>query len=536
MQKDTKRNLFVAATYGAVLLLGLLLGQNYADDNRQSGTSTLLPLGLGHTGKVQRMIDLIESNYVDSVEVSRLQDLAIGEIVAQLDPYSEYLYPQAALRQRQALEGSFEGIGIEYYKVNDTLITVGLIAGGPAQQAGLRVGDRLIAINGDTIAGVNITEKAIDEKIRGRLGTPVTILVSRNGQALPQPINITRKRVEVSSVDAAYIIDSAMAYIKISRFGAKTAEDFTQALAQLKKAGAKRLIVDLRENGGGYFDAATALASQFFNDKELLVYTEGAHEPRTDYYSTADGLFGTGALAVLIDEQSASASEIVAGAVQDLERGIIVGRRSFGKGLVQEQFGFGDGSALNLTVARYYTPSGRCIQKTYPKNHAILKSPTLETATVVGTEQSESSGWQEPQSRHPQRANRPVLTGGGIAPDVWTPVNGLDTSAWYKRIRRGNLIEEYVYGYLAKSVPAYSVENFLEKYNLPDWAYSDFLTYVKTRGITYSAHEARAGKPRICTDMEALLGRFYFGSEAFFRVRNRSDETLAIAINALSGE
>src|SRR5690606_24567639 len=273
-------------------------------------------------------------NYVDSVDVDELQNLAINEIMEQLDPHSEYLYPQAALRQHQTLEGGFEGIGIEYYKLNDTLITVGLIPGGPAEEAGMQVGDKLIAINGDTIAGVNITEQAIEEKIRGRRGTPITISILRKGRPVSQPLRVMRDRVEVSSIDAAYIIDSAAtAYIKVKRFGAKTAEDFEQALKNLKKAGAKRLIVDLRENGGGYFSAATALASEFFVGKELLVYTEGAHEERTDYYSTSNGLFGKGALAVLIDEQSASASEIVAGAVQDLERGVIVGRRSFGKGL-----------------------------------------------------------------------------------------------------------------------------------------------------------------------------------------------------------
>src|SRR5690606_11248591 len=287
------------------------------------------------------------------------------EIVKQLDPHSEYLRPNQALKQHEALEGSFEGIGIEYYNLNDTLMTVGLVTGGPAQQAGMRVGDKLIAINGDTVAGVNISEKAIETKVRGRKGTTLEIAVNRDGKTLPLPLKVVRDRVDVSSIDAAYIIDSATAYIQIKRFGAKTPSDFKHTLQRLKKQGAQRLVLDLRENGGGYFNAATALASQFFVDKRLIVYTEGAHEGRTDYYSNADGIFGEGDVAVLIDEQSASASEIVAGAIQDLDRGIIVGRRSFGKALVQEQFGFGDGSALNLTVARYYTPSGRCIQKLY---------------------------------------------------------------------------------------------------------------------------------------------------------------------------
>lgn len=537
MRKETKRNLFIAATYGAVLLLGLLLGQNYAEENDQSGTTRLLPLGLGYsTGKVQRMLDLIADNYVDSVDVEELQHLAIEEIMGQLDPHSEYLYPQAAFKQQQVLEGSFEGIGIEYYNLSDTLITVGLIAGGPAQEAGMQVGDKLIAINGDKIAGVNITEKEIEDKIRGRRGTPIAIHIQRYGRDLPEPLNVFRNRVEVSSIDAAYIIDSATAYVKIKRFGARTAEDFGNALQNLKKAGAKRLIVDLRENGGGYFSAATALASQFFNEKELLVYTEGAHEQRTDYYSSADGIFGSGPLAVLIDEQSASASEIVAGAIQDLERGIVVGRRSFGKGLVQEQFGFGDGSALNLTVARYYTPSGRSIQKAYTKNRTLFRAGnTIKTNVEERTGPDAEAPGEYREADRIDSAQIAYDT-GGISPDVWVARGSADTSVLYQKIRRAKLIEKYVYGQLVKSTPAYSIENYLNGYSLPDETFSDFLAYAHLQEMTYTDQEVQQIKPLICTDMEALLGRFYFGSEAFFKVRNRSDQMLTTALTMLEGE
>ena len=504
----------MAATYGAALLLGLLLGQNYAEENTRSTTNSLLPLGMtDKTGKVQRMIDLITENYVDSVDMAQLQDLAIDQIVEQLDPHSEYLKPNQAQKQHETLEGSFEGIGIEYYNLNDTLMTVGLVAGGPAQQAGMRVGDKLIAINGDTVAGVNISEKTIETKVRGRKGTTLEIAINRNGKTLPLPLKVVRDRVDISSIDAAYIIDSATAYIKIKRFGAKTSIDFKNTLQRLKKQGAQRLILDLRENGGGYFNAATALASQFFVDKRLIVYTEGAHEPRTDYYSSADGIFGEGDMAVLIDEQSASASEIVAGAIQDLERGIIVGRPSYGKALVQEQFGFGDGSALNLTVARYYTPSGRCIQKSYANSK---------------TEQLLDS-----QQQFTTLSGKHVYAGGGISPDIWVSIDSSKISPLYRNIRRENLIEDYVYGKLTKSLPAYSVENYLKGYFLPDREYRNFLAYVKDRGLDYTAKEASRIKPMVQSDIEALLGRYYFGNEAFFKVRNRSDKVLAQALLAL---
>lgn len=518
--------MFVAGTYGAVLFLGLLLGKNFTDENSRTGRNNLFPLGIiDNSSKVQRMIDLIAENYVDSVGVDALQELAIDEIVDQLDPHSEYLRPNEALQQHETLEGSFEGIGIEYYILNDTLMTVGLIPDGPAQRAGMRVGDKLLAINGDTIAGKPISEKMLEKKIRGRRGTAIEIAIHRNGTDLGLPLKVMRDRVEVSSIDAAYLIDSVTAYIKIRRFGARTAEDFERSLSNLKKQGAQRLVLDLRENGGGYFNAATALASHFFDSKQLIVYTEGAHEPRVDYYSSADGLFGNGELAVLIDENSASASEIVAGAIQDLERGIIVGRKSYGKALVQEQFGFGDGSALNLTVARYYTPLGRCIQKSYKANSDSI----LYTAHLPALGQPDTVTYTTTSGKH-------VYGGGGISPDVFVPADSNRASTLYRKIRKASLIETYVYSRLTKSVPTYSVENYLKGYFLPEEEYGRFLQYIRDNGLEYSADEVDATQSMVRSDIEALLGRYYFGSEAFFKVKNRSDKVVAQALLALQGE
>lgn len=525
MRKETKKNLLVAATHGAVLFLGLLLGQNFTAENSRTGRSALLPLSIiDDPSKVQLLIDLIADHYVDSIVTDELQDLAIDEIVAHLDPHSAYLRPNQASMQNETLEGSFEGIGIEYYALNDTLMTVGLIPGGPAQQAGMRVGDKLLAINGDTIAGSPISEKMLEKKIRGRRGTAIEIAIHRNGVDLPLPLKVMRDRVEVSSIDAAYLVDSITAYIKISRFGARTAEDFERSLQNLKKRGAQQLILDLRENGGGYFNAATALASHFFDDRQLIVYTEGAHEPRVDYYSSANGLFGDGELAVLIDEHSASASEIVAGAIQDLDRGVIVGRPSYGKALVQEQFGFGDGSALNLTVARYYTPLGRCIQKSYTAHPDSFRR--VEVSPTPGKPDT---------TAFTTTSGKLVYGGGGIAPDVIVPADSNRASLLYRKIRRASLIETYVYGRLTKSVPTYSVENYLKGYFLPEAEYDSFLQYVGERGIAYSPREADASKSMVRSDIEALLGRYYFGSEAFFKVKNRSDEVLAQALLALHG-
>ena len=518
--------MLVAGSYAAVLFLGLLLGQYFADENSRTGQNSFLPLSIiNHPGKVQRLIDLIADRYVDSIGTEQLEDLAIDEIVARLDPHSEYLGANQAQQQHETLEGSFEGIGIEYYNLNDTLMTVGLLPEGPAEQAGIQVGDKLLAIDGDTIAGRPISEKALENKIRGRRGTAIEIAINRNGTNLPLPLKVIRDRVEVSSVDAAYLIDSITAYIKIKRFGANTADDFEQSLENLKKRGAQQLVLDLRENGGGYFSAATALASHFFDNKQLIVYTEGAHEPRVDYYSNADGLFGKGELAVLIDENSASASEIVAGAVQDLDRGIIIGRPSYGKALVQEQFGFGDGSALNLTVARYYTPLGRCIQKSYGNRNDSI----APTTRFPSTDHNDSLAYTT-------RAGKQVYGGGGISPDVIVPVDSSRVSTLYREIRKSDLIETYVYERLTHSLPSYSVENYLKGYFLPEKEYASFLQYIQDQGLEFSAREAKAVKSMVRSDIEALLGRYYFGSEAFYKVKNRSDEVLAQALAALHGQ
>lgn len=538
MRAKTKRNLMEAAAYAVALFIGLLLGQNYVDENHHSSATSLLPLGMtDKTGKVQRMIDLIATSYVDSINVNELQELAIDEIIGQLDPHSSYLDPTEARTQQETLEGSFEGIGVEYYRLNDTLMTVGLVAGGPALKAGLRVGDKLITVNGEVIAGVGASDKEIESKIRGRRGSTLELGIYRDGANLPQPLQVVRDRIEISSIDAAYMIAPQTAYIKVRRFGSRTADDFRDALVRLTGEGAQKLVLDLRENGGGYFSAATSLASQFFDQRHLLVYTQGAHESRTDYYTTADGDFSHVELAVLIDERSASGSEIVAGAIQDLDRGIIVGRRSFGKGLVQEQFGFGDGSALNLTIARYYTPLGRSIQKSYQANGlGLVKNPVLPVATAGSQDHSEQSDSLVffAGKKYTTATGRIVYDGGGIMPDIYVPTDSSTKISFYRHLVRESLVESYVYERLAKSLPTYSIENFLSGYHLPDEDYADFLGFVAEHGVAFTDQDASQAKGRIQRDIEALLGRYYFGSDAYFKVRNRSDDMLSHALKVLS--
>lgn len=508
MQKGTKRNLFVAATYAAILFLGILLGQNYNVQNRQSQSviTPILPIGTQeHASKVQRALDLISGNYVDSVNLDSLQHAIINEMMTRLDPHSGYLSPPAAALNSQELEGNFEGIGVEFYLLHDTVLVVGLVPSGPARAADLKVGDRVLAIDGQNIAGVQVSAKDLEKLIKGRKGSVLEATVERPGMEAPFPLMIVRDQYEVSSIDAGYMLTSNVAYIRISNFGARTVQDARQRIEQLQKQGAKNILLDLRGNKGGFLSAGIDLAGLFLPAGRPIVYTEGTHDPRTTYTARDGGKFTNMGLVVLIDEESASASEIVAGAIQDYQRGTIIGRRSFGKGVIQERFGFGDGSVLNLTVARYYTPLGRSIQRPPPVPH-------------------------RPDT------GRFVVVQGGIRPDIEVQVDDTDHHPLYQRLYRQGLLHEFVYDRLTTGTPSFAIENYLKGYFLPDSEYEAFLNFVQDRGEELgemSKINRRSEdniKERMSLEIEAILAKYYFGSDAYFKTKNRRDAVINAAL------
>ena len=536
MSPETRKNLLTAATYAGVLFVGLLLGQRFVDENSRTNNSIFPSVLVDKNGKLQQLIQIVNENYVDVVGSDTLQDFAIRKVLSRLDPHSTYMPPALAKALGEDLNGSFDGIGVEYYRLRDTLMITAVTPGGPADKAGIKIGDKLIGVDDKPISGVNMKEQEVAARVRGKRGSVVNLWVNRGGIDRAEPIKVRRDKIVVSSIDAAYIIDTAIAYIKIKRFGAQTANDFKENLNRMKQYGVSRLILDLRENGGGYLRSATALASEFFRDKKLLVYTQGAHEPRTDYFSTANGMFDQGKLAILIDEKSASASEIVAGAVQDLDRGIVVGRRSFGKGLVQDQFEFEDGSAINLTIARYYTPSGRSIQKSYKDgidkyfneiNKRYIsgelsrdKENLLDTSLFKGLLYHTSSG-------------RPIYGGGGIMPDIYVPIDTLGINSFYKKVIRENLINDYVYSNLVSTPPDFSIDHYMNHYSLPKDTYSNFVKLSQKKRIEVNNTQAGLARKLIEADMKALVARFFFGSEAYFRIKNSSDHMLVRTVEAL---
>lgn len=529
MQKGTGRNLFVAATYAATLLLGLILGQNYvAQQNNNPGVS-LVPIGLSDNSyKIQQVLDLLATSYVDSINLDSLQNGAINHIISHLDPYSSYLVPNDTQHQNELLEGTFEGIGLDFFNLNDTLLVVGLVSHGPAEKAGLKVGDKIIRIDTTYVSGRNIGQKVVDRLMRGKKGSVVNLHVNRDNPPINQLFKVRRDQISVSSIDASYIIQPQVGYIKVRRFGLKTAEEFRAALTELKKQGASNLILDLRDNGGGYFHIAIKVASEFFADKKLLVYTQGAHEPKREYFSSGNGTFAQGKLVVLVNESSASASEIVAGALQDWDRATIVGRRSYGKGIVQEQFDFLDGSRINLSISRYYTPLGRSIQRKYTANWSNMVDYVSMYRGLWALDTTYASA-----QIYKTLAGRELFSGGGINPDVKIQIDSNSLSLLYQEIQKSSYVEQFVYERFTKMLPAYSLENFLQGYRLPQQEYDSFIEYLKQKGLPITDRKKKDLLKLIQSDIEAIVGKYYFGREAYFKVKNRYDEYLDTAIKIL---
>lgn len=530
MEKGTRRNIFVAATYALTLIVGIIIGQNYVDQQGNSPSNALIPIGLyDNSYKIQQVLDMVVNSYVDSLDMDSLQNGAINHIVSHLDPYSNYLLPNNSQAQNEALDGTFEGIGLEYYSLNDTLLVVGVISNGPAERGGIKVGDKIIRIDTSIVSGRGMPLQAVDRLIRGKKGSPIELFISRREEFTNKPFRLTRAQVNVSSIDLSYMLAPSVGYIKIRRFGLKTDEDFRLALNELKKQGATGLILDLRDNSGGYFHVAVRVASEFFNDKKLLVYTQGAHENKRDYMSDGNGQYAEGKLVVLINDRTASASEIVAGAVQDWDRAAIIGRRSYGKGIVQERFDFLDGSRINLSIAKYYTPLGRSIQRGYTANWSnMTELPSMYRGLwALDTTFAKSQLFTT-------EAGRALYSGGGITPDYTVPIDSNVISLLYQEIVQSNAIEHFVYERFTKKSPAYSIENFILGYNLPLQEYDDFIDFLNARSIVVSPQKKNDLLGLIQSDIEAIVARYYYGREAYFKVKNRRDPFLDKAMEILN--
>ncbi|WP_116124316.1 S41 family peptidase [Lewinella sp. IMCC34183] len=533
MQNES-RTIWTPLTYSLLLGVGLLTGYLLAND------APLLSIGRGSTGgegsgRVEQLMGYIEARYVDAPDTEGLYEAAIEAILSELDPHSSYIPKEEMQALTESMEGNFEGIGIEYLVVDDTITVVSALPGGPSETAGLLPGDQVIYVEDSLVTQVE--ERGIDPAslMRGQGGTDVNVRIHRPGQDGLIKFAITRAPIPVYSVDAAYTIDPETAYVKINRFSQNTYSEFMKALEEhLEKAGAKNLIIDLRGNPGGYLQEATKLLSELFVQRGvLLVYTEGRNSSRQPYRSSGRAQYNIQKVAILVDGGSASASEIVAGAVQDHDRGIIVGRRTFGKGLVQEQYPLADSSALRLTVARYYTPSDRSIQRSYEGDEDYrgdlnrrFESGELTGRTAIQVDSSlvyyTDNGY-------------PVYGGGGITPDHFVPIDSSLNNENFLRLRQQIVPYMFTYVRAHPAVQDYADATDLVRRFRPDMeAITEDLAALARRDYPDVSPELpRHLRDELRRQFEARLGRQLFGTAAYYEVYNRADETVQEALRLL---
>jgi carboxyl-terminal processing protease len=519
-----------------LLLSGILIGLMISNDNAP-GNCLRNPFSR-NSNKVSRILQLVKDNYVDTVNMDRIEGEAINNVLQGLDPHSVYLPPQQAESINERLGSGFNGIGIEYQLLRDTVCITQVYPNGPAAKAGIKAGTKVITVNGQPFSGTHLTIKKVNETFRGQKNTAVVLgVVTLNNKSTVTSCKITRGRIVISSLEAAYMAAHDIGYIKISKFAATTDADFRTALRKLKADGLQKLIVDLRGNGGGYLNAATALADEFLTKGKLIVYTQGEHEPRTDYFATDSGMFQQGNLAVLIDEYSASASEILSGCLQDLDRATLIGRRSFGKGLVQEQFPFSDGSAVNLTVARYYTPSGRSIQKSYKnglESYHNEIAERLQKGEMYSAENSlKDTSFKTAAIYHTLKGKK-VYSGGGIMPDIFIPADTLLNTPLLSKLNDKQLFTAFIIDRLHPLLRNYHTEDdFINNYHVTDQSFKAFIGYASASLKGIDDRAADASETNIKMLLKAYMGRLQWGDNTYYRIVNYEDAAVKKAVEVV---
>ncbi len=511
------------------IVLGIVIG-NYISTKKFT---------LDKDRKINAVLNLIQSEYVDSIDVKDLVEQAIPAIIGNLDPHSYYIPASDIRAENEKLDGSLSGIGVSFFMMNDTANVDQVIPNGPAEKVGMLAGDRIISVNGESIVGGTLTAEGIRSKIRGEKGTKVKIGVKRNSSKKTLTFTITRDDIPMNTVDVSYMIDDKTGYIKIAQFGKNTYDEFFAALSKLKKDGASRYIVDLRGNPGGYMEMAILMVNEFLEQGELIVYTKGRKE-REDIqvWSDDQGSFHDAQVAVLIDEYSASASEIMAGALQDNDRGLVVGRRSFGKGLVQKQIYLPDSSAIRLTIARYYTPSHRCIQKDYTLGDEDDYSKELYDRYSHGELYSADSIKMDKSKIFRTANGRIVYGGGGIVPDIFVPNDTTGVTTYYRAVANLGLLQQYVYTYVdinrdqLKNVK--TVKMLMGMMPSDDALTYDFVCYARDNGVPMRWYYINLSRSLIARQLRALVIRDVLGSEEFYRYYNRTDNTVNAALKALN--
>ncbi|MHA7130347.1 S41 family peptidase [Algoriphagus namhaensis] len=507
---------------------GIWIGATFAEpDNSQNDLRAALY-------KMQEIMTYINRDYVDSVDSEELVEYGITKMLENLDPHSSYIPPQDAELAQSQLDGEFDGIGVEFGIIRDTIYVVAPLTGGPSEALGIQSGDQIINVDGEKVAGVGVTNRDVFDKLRGPKGSVVTVDIKRKNKKELITYDITRDKIPQYSINATYMVDDEIGYIKVTRFGANTYEEFKESLAELKSQGMKKLIIDLQGNPGGYMGAAINMADEMLGDRALIVSQEGKVEQYSQKaYAFRPGLFEEGSVIVLVNEGSASASEILAGAIQDNDRGLIVGRRSFGKGLVQLPIDLSDGAELRLTIARYYTPSGRSIQKPYGSNYEAYERDWIERYEHGEFFSADSIQFND-SLKYTTKKGRTVYGGGGIMPDYFVPLDTTMSSAYVTRLFNSDSSREYILNFVNESKEKFagmSVEEYYKSYEVSDAMLADLVKVGEKNKVAFDEKDFNKSKEYLKILMKAHLGRQLYDDSAFYKVINDINEVYLQAVN-----
>jgi carboxyl-terminal processing protease len=531
-----KYNVFLPIILSFVLVLGIWLGY-FLNQRVGNSSASSQNYHASTKDKISSLLDFIEYQYVDTINKSELVEKTVTSMLESLDPHSSYIPASEFAEVNEPLEGNFDGIGVEFNIIKDTIRVVTPIEGGPSEKIGIRAGDKLIKVEGKNVAGVKITNKEVFDKLRGARGSVVNVTVLRRGVVRPLAFKIIRDAIPLYSLDASYMVNPTVGYIKISKFAATTYDEYIKAFNALSKQGMKQLILDLRGNPGGYLNAAVDIADEFLTNGLQIVYTQGKANPKKVYKATEHGSFENNGLVILIDEGSASASEIVAGAVQDNDRGTIIGRRSFGKGLVQDQMQLPDGSAIRLTIARYYTPTGRCIQKPYTddkteyysEEYDRYKNGELLNADSIKLDKTKQ--YKTPEGKI-------VYGGGGIMPDVFVPIDTTKSNTFLNKVFYTGAINTFAFEYADKnraSLKSFATaKNYIAKFEINSIILNEFYDYCSKQNVGLGNLNKEKTNEALKPYLKAFIGRDVFDKDAYYPIINKNDKCILKAVEVLS--
>lgn len=530
MDKNKRIAIWLPVIIAASIALGIFIGNHYLSIS----TGKFRSYASGN--KINAILDIIDEQYVDTVNMSQLVEGAIPKIFSELDPHSGYIPAADAQMVNEELEGSFSGIGVSFNLQTDTILVISVIPGGPSEKAGLLAGDRIITINDSLFAGNNSSQGKIMKTLRGAKNSVVKLGIKRSTSQDLLYYNVTRGDVPVNSVDVAYVVREGVGYIKVNKFARTTYNEFITAIAKLKQQNCKSFIIDLRGNTGGYMDAAINMINEFMANGRLIVYTEGKAFPRNDVYANGTGTCQDAPIVVLTDEFSGSASEIFAGAIQDNDRGLIIGRRTYGKGLVQSQIPLSDGSALRLTIARYYTPSGRCIQKDYELGKTDEYDQDLFNRFMHGEFDSADSIKINNSLKYQTSLGRTVYGGGGIMPDIFIPRDTSGVTSYFSNVINSGVLNLFTLEYsdnnrekLSSFKTYQELYNYLKKQPLLD----KFTNYAVSKGIRKRVTLINISAKLIENQLHSYIVRNFFNDEGFYPIFLKDDVTLLKAIEVI---